>query len=257
MRYLLILILVLAHSAQGNEPKPSTAPKLDPSAMLGLDRQLEKDRKAPPKVDGVVTPAMKPLVPAPNTELSKLSLPEEPTPLAKPLAKTQTPNVKGDATDTHLPETPGVPLMSPEPVPNQDIHAGQSPELMPSPQPRRYVASSTAEEDIPSIAPGGEVAVILAHQRFLPGRIHIPAGVETRLIFTTINQQPAALIIERLNVQRWINQAAAATTNSNIPWEINREVSSKHVTEILLKADKGIYSFHDALTGARGEIVVD
>lgn len=93
---------------------------------------------------------------------------------------------------------------------------------------------------------GSEIAVILYQDTFYPSKINLRAGAPATLVFATVNKKPAALIIEPIAVQRWIASG-----------EINREVNSERVTVVSFEAVKGRYRFHDALGGARGEIVVE
>ena len=39
-------------------------------------------------------------------------------------------------------------------------------------------------------------------------------------------------------------------------WEMEREINASRVTEVLLDPKVGTYSFHDAISGAHGEIIV-
>lgn len=113
--------------------------------------------------------------------------------------------------------------------------------------------------DLPS---SPEIAVILSGNQFFPSRIRLKDGVQTRLYFTTVNDKPAALIIDRLQIQRWIAKEgaqpkAAPTDENKSRWETTREVTKSKVTEILLDARRGTYSFFDALTGAKGQLIVE
>lgn len=103
-----------------------------------------------------------------------------------------------------------------------------------------------------------EVAIILSHHRFHPEKVRLKKGIQTRLIFTTLNKRPAALIIERLDLQRWLaKDPPPANVLEKAQWEVNREISTDRMTEIIIEPEKGEYSFHDALTGAKGEIIVE
>lgn len=105
-----------------------------------------------------------------------------------------------------------------------------------------------------------DIAIILAHNQFFPSKIRMKEGIQTRLIFTTVNKKPAALVIERLQIQRWIAKEKERTPSSELErsrWEVNREISSTKITEITLDPKKGTYAFHDAISGAAGEIEVE
>lgn len=105
-----------------------------------------------------------------------------------------------------------------------------------------------------------EVSIILANQTFFPARVQLRAGLQTRLYFTTTQKGPAALIIERLNIQRWIakeGNAVRVNDTDGAPWEITRQLDRDRMTEIVITPRKGTYAFYDALSGARGELVVE
>jgi hypothetical protein len=73
-----------------------------------------------------------------------------------------------------------------------------------------------------------------------------------------VESKPAALIVEGLKMQRWIASENASLTPSTAPdyFELQRELTRERVTEITLEPSAGTYPFFDALSGARGEIVV-
>jgi hypothetical protein len=105
-----------------------------------------------------------------------------------------------------------------------------------------------------------EVSIILSNQMFFPARVQLRAGYQTRLYFTTTQKGPAALIIERLNIQRWIakeGSAARVNDTDGAPWEITRQLDRDRMTEVILTPRKGTYAFYDALSGARGELIVE
>ena len=107
----------------------------------------------------------------------------------------------------------------------------------------------------PALPSGPEVSIILSGNQFYPARIQLREGMRTRLLFTTVNARPAALIMERARVQRWI--AGDPVKPRDPRWETNRELAKNKVTEISLEPAAGSYSFHDAITGAEGEIFVE
>lgn len=119
------------------------------------------------------------------------------------------------------------------------------------------VPNSTPMFPLPGVP---DIAIILAHNQFFPSRIRLKEGIQTRLIFTTVNKKPAALVIERLQIQRWIAKEKDPTPTSELErskWEVNKEISSTKITEITLEPKKGTYAFHDAISGAAGEITVE
>ena len=128
-----------------------------------------------------------------------------------------------------------------------------TPTLTPTPAPQ--AATPSTEVVLPAAA---EAAVILSRNRFYPSKIQMPAGTKVRIWFTTVESKPAALIVEGLKMQRWIASENASLTPSTAPdyFELQRELSRERVTEITLEPSAGTYPFFDALSGARGEIVV-
>ena len=87
----------------------------------------------------------------------------------------------------------------------------------------------------------------------------------TTLIFATVNKKPAALVIEPANPPRAIASVPAAPSVSgsvsvdrvNAPSEITREIVNERVTAVSFDPVPGRYFFHDALTKAKGEIIVE
>lgn len=120
----------------------------------------------------------------------------------------------------------------------------------PTPAPQGVI-----ENVLPAAA---EAAIILSRNRFYPSKIQMPAGTKVRIWFTTVESKPAALIVEGLKMQRWIASENASLTPSTAPdyFELQRELTRERVTEITLEPSAGTYPFFDALSGARGEIVV-
>ena len=75
-----------------------------------------------------------------------------------------------------------------------------------------------------------------------------------------MNRKPAALIIERLQIQKWVAKDDHPVEMSELErarWEMNRELATSRITEIMLNPANGYYTFHDALTGAHGDILVE
>lgn len=105
-----------------------------------------------------------------------------------------------------------------------------------------------------------EVSIILSNQMFFPARVQLRAGYQTRIYFTTTQKEPAALIIERMNIQRWIAKEGAAVKvndTDGAPWEVTRQLDRDRMTEVIITPRKGTYAFFDALSGARGELIVE
>lgn len=102
-----------------------------------------------------------------------------------------------------------------------------------------------------------DVAIILSNNQFFPSRIRIKEGNQTRLIFATLNKKSAALIIEKLQVQRWIAKEDPAAQAEKVKFEVTKEISVNKTTEVVVTPVRGTYTFYDALSGAAGEIVVE
>lgn len=112
---------------------------------------------------------------------------------------------------------------------------------------------------VPRAAPAGpDVAVILSGNQFFPAKIRLRESERSRLLFTNLNRKPGALIIEKMNVQRWIaNEDKGEQARRSARMEIEREIGRTKVTEVALKPPRGVYTFHDAVSGASGEITVE
>lgn len=102
-----------------------------------------------------------------------------------------------------------------------------------------------------------EVAVVLSNDKFFPSKVKLFEGQPARLIFATTNRKPAALIIERLKFQRWIAKEPKLSSPESGKFELNRELVTNRVTEVTFEPKRGSYTFHDAVSGATGEILVE
>jgi hypothetical protein len=114
---------------------------------------------------------------------------------------------------------------------------------------------------LPEFADGADISIILVNNRFYPSTIRLRGGSTARLLFTTVNRKPAALVMERLQVQRWIGREdrppMGISEVEHAKWELTREVGMDRITEIVIHPTDGTYTFHDALSGATGEIIVE
>lgn len=121
--------------------------------------------------------------------------------------------------------------------------------------------TSSALARIPGQVPlNPEVAIILVNKEFYPAKVRLKGGVQTRLFFTTTNEKPAAVIVEQLQIQRWVakeNEMEPQTESERAKWEAAKEVSRNRVTEITVEPRKGTYIFLDAITGAKGQLIVE
>jgi len=109
--------------------------------------------------------------------------------------------------------------------------------------------------------PAPEIAVILHNKQFFPSRIRVKAGTPTKVFFTSTSDRPAAIVVEQLQVQKWLakdaNDRKPASEYDRAKFEASREVSRSKLTEITFEPRRGTYGFHDAITGAKGQIIVE
>lgn len=226
-----------------------------------LGNEKPKAEAAPAKREGIakktkgVVPALLPNIADPSTvrvgeddplqlkttAVEEAAHEEAPAPVAPKKAKA----VKAEVVGT-------------EPAPEKAVPVTKVPE--------EVVAVPAVHEQVEKLAGGAlpelpiepEVAIILSAQRFFPARIRLKEGQSTRLLFTSLNARPAALVIEQLQVQRWIASEKGSNAGlGRMPAEILREIGNNRMTEVTLQPQRGNYTFHDALSGAVGEIVVE
>ena len=148
------------------------------------------------------------------------------------------------------------PTFTPSPTPTSTPTPKPTPTPTPTPPPLKPRVPDRVTEAPPSV----EVAIILHNGTFYPSKIRLKDATRTKLYFATINDKPAALIIERLQIQRWIakeDQPKPTNEIDRAKFELTRELSRNRITEIQLETVRGNYTFHDALSGARGQIVVE
>ena len=125
-----------------------------------------------------------------------------------------------------------------------------------------FIARLSVPPTTPSRPPKGvsDFSIILSNNEFYPSKIVLKSGASVRLLFTTTNKKSAALVIEKLNIQRWVSSQIDGDTKKELDrtkFEVNRELSANRVTEIEFQLKSGVYSFHDVITGASGEISVE
>lgn len=174
-------------------------------------------------------------------------------------------------------------LISSQPDPSLVLEPEETPEAKPKNAKPRKGPPSRPVASLPGGNPGGtalgkpgarfggrlpsevptspEVAIILVNNQFYPSRIRLKEGNQTRLYLTTTNEKPAAVVVEQLQIQRWIAKEGGAKKPQNemerARMEVTREVTKNRVTEILIDPIRGTYSFHDVISGARGQIIVE
>lgn len=220
------------NSAPPEPFRPDTTPPKDLGKSIKIPASLPAASPVPP---ATAAKEAKPLVPVKRTESATgVTLPDAKTPIS--------------ASPVSLPAaTVG------------DAAKAVDPTKAPADKKDKVVETKIMMQE-PAPVQGPELAVVLADGRFRPARLRLKQGEATRILFTTLGRKPAALIIERLRVQRWLSrpeEAALRSPASSGPWELNREVNSNRLTEIVLDPVKGTYSFHDAISGATGEIIVE
>lgn len=112
----------------------------------------------------------------------------------------------------------------------------------------------------PPIKGVSDISIILSNNQFFPSRVLVKEGNQVRLIFTTVNKKPAALVVEKLQIQRWVAKEDEASVKEELDrskFETTRELVSSRITEIVIEPKIGIYAFHDVISGASGEINVE
>jgi hypothetical protein len=202
------------------------------------------------------TPAL-PALPPLNLGQEKPSAPEP--------AAVEKKDEKSESMVDHIMKPPDFPDRAPSSPPKEEAKApepAQGSTLLPIP-----TLSKSAVQRLPDLRKGSEppfpsgpeVSVILAENRFYPSKIRLREGEPIRLVFTTVNPKPAALILEGLGMQRWLkqNMPPSSSEEARARWEVTREIASDRLTEIVLEPQPGTYTFHDALSGATGEITVE
>lgn len=107
-------------------------------------------------------------------------------------------------------------------------------------------------EAVPGV---GDYAIILDGNQFFPAAIKMKPGSRGRLLFITTGQKPAALVFTRPKIQRWLS--STDSSNPEKPVEEFREFSAEKIAQIPFEAERGVYEFYDALSGAKGEIRVE
>jgi hypothetical protein len=125
-----------------------------------------------------------------------------------------------------------------------------------------FIARLALPPTTPSRPPKGvsDFSIILSNNEFYPSKVILKAGSNIRLLFTTTNRKSSALVIEKLNIQRWVSSEPDNNKKNELDrskFEVNKELSFNRVTEIEFDPKPGVYGFHDVITGASGEISVE
>lgn len=245
------------------EPQPiaSTATKLEESIPVATTPRMETQAPAPlPPVVAPAPPEPTKVMPQVTSELSQApTAPQAPAPpavfypgpyspmfLEKWASQRATGRIPPDA------KRVAFELDRALPPPNSETTS----------VPANPSATPIIDGSILPAAP--EVSIILSGKQFVPSFVRLKSGHRSKLFVTSIGKKPSAIVIERLSVQRWVAQHDAifsgANTRESSKTEgeaINREINSTKITEIVLDAKPGTYSFHDPLSGARGEIIIE
>ncbi len=250
---------------------PQEAPKAEPKAEPIAEPKVEKVEAASSALQpiarrpgsGLTLPgtALQPMeasaaqIPSAPAALAPLVPPPQPAAAAQPVQPPLTlpvtaPEAKNSAPLIVVPAT--APVTTTPPIP--------TPQRAPTNTKEKFVETKVSLEDPISIH-GPEFAILLTDGKFRPARVRLRAGETSKILFTTLGPKPAALIIERLRVQKWLTRPEEAAKRSPAsvaaPWEINRELTANRLTEIAIEPVKGNYTFHDAISGASGEIIVE
>lgn len=241
-----MVLIVVGHSlfAEKNPTQLLDLLEADPSLILdsqesetkpqvdlaeGTAKEMESVKKVEPQVEEKAPemPQPKPLLPvlAPKMVAKPTPVPV-PTPAPIPVA---------------VPKVEPEPILLPEPAPAVPAAAVTAPQIAPMP-----VVSEL------KVVPGvNDIAIIFSNNQFYPSRIQMKATLKSRLIVTTTEKKPAALVFTKQKVQRWI-----ASESKHFSEEY-REISPSRIAEIQFDAEPGVYQFYDAISGASGEIQVE
>lgn len=209
---------------QASEPKP------DADLAEAPTKEAEPEKKE-------VEPAKKEAEPVKEV-VTKVEEKAPELPQPKPLLPVLAPK---------LVAKPPTPKPEPEPI------------LIPEPAPVVPAAAVPASQVAPipvvselKVVPGvNDIAIIFSNNQFYPSRIQMKATLKSRLIVTTTEKKPAALVFTKQKVQRWI------ASDSKRFSEEYREISPSRIAEIQFDAEPGVYQFYDAISGASGEIQVE
>jgi hypothetical protein len=263
------LLIVMVTSASWAENAPELLDQLndDPSLLLDPNLTLEP---TPTPAPASATPLIE-RVPSSTAEVKEAISETKKEPEAAPVEeaapaptkalhgmpsflksqkgelKTAAPEKKNEPEASLLEAAPASPTLLPPSMPTpQPVAEGHGP----VPQTAELVA-------LPGVV---DFSVILSGSQFYPSRIRMKSSPKSRIIFTSTGRKPAALVFEKLQINRWIaGEAEKPAEGSARPSKIEeyRELSTSRVTEISFEANPGKYQFYDALSGAAGEIIVD
>lgn len=133
------------------------------------------------------------------------------------------------------------------------------PEPVPAPAPAPATVSEPALPPTPSkpnseltvVSGVNDISIIFSNKEFYPSQIRMKKTSKTRLIFTTTEKKPAALVFEKQKITRWL-----ASESASLGPEY-RELNPSKISEIRFDAEPGVYRFYDAISGASGEIEVE
>lgn len=149
----------------------------------------------------------------------------------------------------------------PKPLPPEKKEIPKKVAIAPKPPPPPPGPPKPAIKKVRRPQPiSSEIAIILQNGAFYPSKILLRPDTAATLIFATVHDKPAALIIEKMNLQRWIAKTedpAVSQAFEQQRWELTREIAKNKVTRVSIEPSRGTYQFHDALSGALGEIVVE
>ena len=152
-----------------------------------------------------------------------------------------------------IPKLIAKPIPAPAPVPVPVLAPKVEPEVTPVVvQVKESVPVVPAVVSQLKVVPGvNDIAIIFSNNQFYPSRIQMKATLKSRLIFTTTDKKPVALVFSKQKIHRWL-----ASETKNMAEEY-REISPSRVAEVQFDAEPGIYQFYDAISGASGEIQVE
>ncbi len=117
-------------------------------------------------------------------------------------------------------------------------------------------STPTTTSDTPDPLPLAELAVILQNGHFIPSKIRLREGLETKLILTNLERKPAALLVEAIALDQWLvrNKTSTVERHKNV---VQKELLTGQLVEVSYAFKKGEYVFQDPISGAYGQIRVE
>ena len=218
---------------------------LEPSDLTS-DDETESDKKPASEREISAAPKVEEKISEPQPEV--ISEPEklEVQSLLPPVPVISKPE---PATIVAVPEP--VPAPVPAPAPKVEPVIASLPTPAPASEPTLPPAPSKPNSELTVVSGVNDISIIFSNKEFYPSQIRMKKTSKTRLIFTTTEKKPAALVFEKQKITRWL-----ASESASLGPEY-RELNPSKISEIRFDAEPGVYRFYDAISGASGEIEVE